>query len=102
MTITLGAPEPGGWGILGRLLVHTGYVGLMSTGDSFEAFVTLVRAGILSDQEVAEGMAAWRPGRAQRTELIDALQQWKGEQAITGLIRTALRALDGLPPVPGD
>jgi hypothetical protein len=69
---------------------------------SHHEFLTLVRAGIFTDEEIV-GKVAQYPGRPlkERTELVQAISEIKGGP-ITGPIRTALRALDGLPPVPGD
>jgi hypothetical protein len=69
---------------------------------SHEEFVTLLRARIFTDEEIVRKVSSYeqRP-RHQRTELVEAISEIKGGP-ITGPIRTALRALDGLPPVAGD
>ena len=69
---------------------------------SLDEFLTLVRAGIFTDEGIV-GKVAQYQGRPlkERSELVQAISEIKGGP-ITGPIRTALRALDGLPPVPGD
>jgi len=69
---------------------------------SHAVFVTLVPAGILTEDEIAEKIRSYSPQGAERLELVDAVVKFKGGGPVTGPIRTALRSLDGLPPVPGD
>ena len=66
-----------------------------------DAFVAAMVAGTLTDAEIAKWIQVNRPAGPKRTEVINAVSRFKGG-TITGPIRTALRSLDGLPPVPED
>jgi len=68
---------------------------------SHAEFVTLIAAGILTDEEIAAKIRSYSPSGARRVELVQVVSKFKGGP-ITGPIRTAIRGLDGLPPVPGD
>jgi hypothetical protein len=63
---------------------------------SFETFMTALSGGILSEQEIADWIRSNRVSSSQKLELTRAIGP------VTGVIRTALRELDGLAPVPGD
>jgi hypothetical protein len=69
--------------------------------DHPDVFVAAMTAGTLTDAEIAEWIRVNRPAGPKRTEVTNVISQFKGGP-ITGPIRTALRSLDGLPPVPED
>jgi len=72
----------------------------MTLGQSHAEFVTLISAGILTDDQIAEQIRTYSPGPAERAEIINALFKIKGGGPITGPIRTALRSLHGDHPIP--
>jgi hypothetical protein len=71
------------------------------TSIPLEGFAKLLRLGTFSDQEITEWIRANRLSASQKLVLIPALTDLK-HGPITGIIRTALREKEGLPPVPGD
>ena len=68
-----------------------------------EAFVTLIPSGVLTDAEIAEKIRSYPRlvTPKQYLELSEAVLKLKGAP-VTGPIRSALRSLHDLPPVPGD
>ena len=64
-------------------------------------FVMLIPTGVFTDNEIAGKIRTYSPSGAEYNELLEAVSKLKGG-TITGPIRTALRAINGLPPVPGD
>ena len=68
---------------------------------SHAEFLALIAAGILTDDEIAVKIRSYPPRGIERAELLQAVATFKGGP-ISGPIRTAIRGLDGLPPVPED
>jgi hypothetical protein len=66
-----------------------------------EALVTGISAMLFTDEEIAEWIRNHELTASDRTKLIQAVVGLKGPP-LTGIIRTALREKDGLPPIPGD
>jgi hypothetical protein len=67
-----------------------------------EEFITLLPAMILTDEEIAHWIRKNRVSGRQKVELLQAVARLKGGGPVTGIIRTALREMEGLRPVPGD
>jgi hypothetical protein len=67
-----------------------------------EAFVALLPVRVFTDEEIAHWIRTNPISRSQKSALVEAIVALKGQGPITGLIRTALREMEGLPPVPGD
>jgi len=57
--------------------------------------------GIVNDEEIAEWIRANQLSAKDKVALTRAIADLK-RGPITGVIRTALREKEGLPPVPGD
>lgn len=57
--------------------------------------------GIFTDEEIAEWIRANQLSAKDRITLVQAVGDLK-RGPITGVIRTALREKEGLPPIPGD
>jgi len=72
------------------------------TSLSPETFATALSVGMFTDDEIAEWIRN-NPLRAgsEKLQVLQAIGKLKGGP-ITGIIRTALREAEGLPPVPGD
>jgi hypothetical protein len=65
-------------------------------------FITLLGVRIFTDDEIAHWLRTHPYLSAkEKLEFMQTLQKIK-TPPITGIIRTAIRELDGLPPVPGD
>jgi hypothetical protein len=71
------------------------------TSIPLEEFASGLRVGMFTDEEIAEWIRGNPLTSIQKVVLIDAIAGLKGGP-ITGIIRTALREREGLPPVPGD
>jgi len=72
---------------------------------SHDEFVTyLPIPGIFTDAEIADKIGSYYPHASakERLELAQAALKLKGPGGITGPIRTALRIINGLPPIEGD
>jgi len=84
-------------------LVRTSYHQLVANIVSIplDAFAIGLRVGMFTDEEIAEWIRANQLSAQNKITLIQALADLKNGP-ITGVIRTALREKDGLPPVPGD
>lgn len=67
-----------------------------------EEFVILLSARIFSDQEIVHWIRNNRVAGQQKVELLQAIVKLKGDGPVMGIIRTALREMEGIPPVPGD
>ncbi len=68
-----------------------------------ERFITALSSMIFTDEEIAHWIRNHQQlSTSQKRDLTRAIAELKGKPPITGIIRTALRELDGLPPVPGD
>lgn len=65
-----------------------------------EQFVPLIKAGILSEAEIADWIRS-NPTQVVNTQLLEAIVAFKGGH-VDGIVRTALREASGLRPVPGD
>lgn len=68
-----------------------------------EAFIDMIPLKVFSDDEIAAwiGIHGRWLGPQERIDLYKAAAALKGG-TITGVLRTALRAMNDLPPVPGD
>jgi hypothetical protein len=71
------------------------------TSVPLDAFATGTQVGMFSDEEIAEWIRAHHLSSKEKVILTQALSDLK-RGPITGVIRTALREKEGLPPVPGD
>jgi hypothetical protein len=69
---------------------------------SVEEFTTALASRIFSDQEIAHWIRSNPVGGSQKVQLLRAIDKLKGGGLITGILRTALREMEGLPPVSGD
>jgi hypothetical protein len=67
-----------------------------------EEFATLLPARIFTDGEIAHWIRSNPLGGSQKVQVLQAIVALHGGGPVTGVIRTALREMDGLPPVPGD
>ena len=67
-----------------------------------EVFIIGTRARIFTEQEIAHWVRNNRVGAKQKVELLQAIAAFRGVTSITGILRTALREMEGLPPIPGD
>jgi hypothetical protein len=69
---------------------------------SYEQFIGLVQTLVLTDGEVAAKIKRDPPPTPElRSDLIDAVRLRAGGP-VTGILRTALRSIGGLPPLPED
>jgi hypothetical protein len=66
-----------------------------------DVFIIGLSSGIFTDEEIASWIRGNSIGGGQKVQLLEAISKLKGG-AITGIIRTALREREGLPPVPDD
>ena len=66
-----------------------------------EQFINMLKTNLFSDQEIAYWIRNNQLTADQKLELTRAIIEYKGPP-VTGIIRTALRELDGSPPIPGD
>jgi len=66
-----------------------------------DAFANALRVGMFTDEEIAEWIKAYQLSAKDKIALTQAIADLK-RAPITGVIRTALREKEGLPPVPGD
>ena len=66
-----------------------------------EAFAIGVSTGLFSNAEIAEWIRNNRLAGKQKLQVLEAIGKFK-RGVVTGVIRTALREMEGLPPVPGD
>jgi hypothetical protein len=64
-------------------------------------FITLLQARIFTDDEVVQWIRAHRVSGQEKVDLLTTIAQLKGG-TVGGPIRTALREVEGLPPIPGD
>lgn len=71
------------------------------TSMSPDVFTTLLSARIFTDEEIAAWIRSNPLTGKQKVELLQAIVTLKGG-SVTGIVRTALREMEGLPPVPGD
>jgi hypothetical protein len=71
---------------------------------SHEVFVTYIPLGVLTDDEIAAKIGTYPRVTSPKIklELTQAIQKLKGGGPVSGPLRSALRGLSGLPPVPGD
>lgn len=70
---------------------------------SHEEFIIFLPSGVLTHDEIAEKIRSYeRPSAKEKLEIVEAVQKLFRGGPVTGSIRTAIRALDGLPPVPED
>jgi hypothetical protein len=67
-----------------------------------EDFTSGVRIRMYSEQEIAHWVRNNRLIGKQKMEFLQALAEFNGAGPMTGIIRTALREMEGLPPIPGD
>ena len=67
-----------------------------------EAFVKTVPVGMFTDEEIAEWIRTHRMSSQDKIDLTRAVSAFKRGGPITGVIRTAFREKEGLPPIPGD
>jgi hypothetical protein len=67
-----------------------------------EAFTAGLRTKMFSDQEIAGWIRSNPVGGSQKVALLQAITELKAGGPITGIVRTALREMEGLPPVEGD
>lgn len=72
------------------------------TSMSPDVFTTLLSARIFTDEEIAAWIRSNPLTGKQKVELLQAIVTLKGGGPVTGIVRTALREMEGLPPVPGD
>lgn len=67
-----------------------------------EAFTSYVSIpNMLSDDEIAHWIRTHSVTAQQKLDFLEALQKVK-PNGVQGIVRTALREWEGLPPVPGD
>jgi hypothetical protein len=66
-----------------------------------DAFANALRVGMFTDEEIAEWIKANQLSANDKIALTQAIAELKSGP-VTGVIRTALREKEGLPPVPGD
>ncbi len=64
-----------------------------------EVFTTLLSARIFTDEEIAAWIRSNPVAGKQQVELLQAIVTLKGDEPLTGIVRTALREVEGLPPV---
>jgi hypothetical protein len=69
---------------------------------SWEEFVILIPAHVFTDEEIAAKVVANRPVGREKVEVLQAVLALKGGGPVTGILRTAFRELEGLPPIHGD
>lgn len=84
--------------------MRTTTIALMSdriTSIPSEEFANLLSLGMFTDAEIAEWVRSKRLTAKEKILVTKAVGKLKGG-AITGIIRTAMREMEGLPPVPGD
>jgi hypothetical protein len=65
-------------------------------------FATLLSARILTDEEIVQWVQTHSPKVDDKLLVLRAIVAVKGKGEVRGPLRTALRAWEGLPPLPGD
>jgi hypothetical protein len=66
-----------------------------------EEFAIGVSSWLFTDAEIAGWIRSHRLTGKQKIQVLEAIGKFKGG-TVTGVIRSALREMEGLPPVPGD
>ena len=73
---------------------------------SLDEFLTLMTVLVFTEDEVAEKIASYTPASAaERIRIAQAVLEMRtlrGGLPVTGPVRTALRQIAGLGPLPGD
>jgi hypothetical protein len=70
-------------------------------GHSTDELASMIRSGILADNEIAQLIEARKPQGRDLATLMDAARELKGGE-IKGRVRTAFRSVQGLTPLPED
>jgi len=65
-------------------------------------FATLLSARIFTDEEIVQWVQTHSPKGDGKLLVLRAIVAVKGKGEVPGPLRTALRAWEGLPPLPGD
>jgi hypothetical protein len=70
---------------------------------SHEEFVIYMKSRVLTEGEIAEKIMSYdHPSSAEKLDLTLGVREFLGGAAVMGQLRTALRHLSGLEPIPGD